>query len=99
MDKTITLAKPINLPVILRQAGYHPLDDARVRPFGNSYYPRFHLHANLKEQQLKCSLHLDQKQHTIDLPGLKRHAGESQGTAVQAELGRIERWISYAEML
>ena len=97
MDKTIQLNKPINVTTVLRQAGYHPLQGAWVRQLSNGYYPRFHLYLTDDTNSLKLSLHLDQKQSTIQMAGLKRHAGDYQSPVVAEEFGRIVRWIKYAE--
>ena len=97
MDKTVKLIKPINVATCLRQAGYHPITGSWVRHLGGGYYPRFHLYLTAKPAALKLSLHIDQKQHTIDMPGLKRHAGEYNSTIVQEEMSRLQRWIDYAQ--
>lgn len=97
MDCNLTLQKPINLATCLRQAGYHPITGSWVRPLSRGYYPRFHLYVSAAQPTLKLSLHLDQKQHTIDMPGLKRHAGEYRSAVVQAEMARLQRWISYMQ--
>ena len=97
MDKTVQLSKPINVGTLLRQAGYDPLNDAWVRQLSNAFYPRFHLYLSTKPNQLQLSLHLDQKQSTIAMSGLKRHAGDYQSPTVAAELSRILRWIEYIQ--
>jgi hypothetical protein len=99
MDKTVSLSKPINIGTLLRQAGYHPLNDAWVRQLSNAYYPRFHLYLSADPDQLKLSLHLDQKQSTIKLAGLKRHAGDYQSPVVTEELNRILRWVTYLQQI
>ncbi|EKD78413.1 MAG: hypothetical protein ACD_41C00349G0017 [uncultured bacterium] len=99
MDLKINLKKPINLASCLRQAGYHPITGSWVRHLGRGHYPRFHLYLGDKPNSLKLSLHIDQKQHTIDMPGLKRHAGEYNSTIVQEEMARLQRWVKYSESL
>lgn len=99
MDLTIALPKPINLATCLRQAGYHPISGSWVRLLSRGYYPRFHLYVSDSKNKIKLSLHLDQKQHTLDMPGLKRHAGEYNSAIVQAEMKRLQHWIKYHETL
>lgn len=99
MDLTIALLKPINLTTCLRQAGYHPISGSWVRLLSRGYYPRFHLYPSDDISQIKLSLHIDQKQHTLDMPGLKRHAGEYNSAIVQEEMKRLQRWIKYYETL
>lgn len=97
MDKTINLKRQINVANMLRQAGYHPLQDAWVRQLSNAFYPRFHLYLRDDQTSLDLSLHLDQKQSTIKLAGLKRHAGDYKSPVVVAELERIIRWVMFAQ--
>lgn len=97
MDKLIALKQALNVAGVLRQAGYHPLNEAWVRPLSRSHYPRFHLYLSEQPTQIKLSLHLDQKQSTMNIPGLKRHAGDYNSSVVSEECGRIERWILYAQ--
>lgn len=99
MDVTINLQKKINLATCLRQAGYHPISGSWVRHLSRGHYPRFHLYFTNKPDVIKLSLHIDQKQHTIDLPGLKRHAGEYNSKIVHEEMKRIQRWLTYYETL
>ncbi|MDP3970848.1 MAG: hypothetical protein Q8P90_04045 [bacterium] len=89
----------MNVPMLLKQMGYHPILDRRaaqeswVRNLGRGHYPRFHLYP----EKNAFNMHLDQKQNTINLKGLKRHAGEYDGPVVEAEGERIKRWIDYAQ--
>lgn len=99
MDLKISLRTPINVTTCLRQAGYHPITGSWVRPLSGGHYPRFHLYLTDGETTVRLSLHLDQKQHTLDLPGLKRHAGEYNSTVVQEEMSRLKRWIAYYETI
>lgn len=92
----------INIPHVLRQAGFRPIIDrlsaqeSWARPIGRSHYPRFHLYVSTKKNATTFNLHLDQKKATIKLAGLKRHAGEYDSPAVEAELQRLRRWLDYA---
>lgn len=101
MKKTFR-GKQLNVPALLRQAGYHPIMDRQtatsswVRNLGRAHYPRFHLYVQDTPDTLTLNLHLDQKQSTMNIPGLKRHAGEYDGTVVEEEMGRLERWVNYA---
>lgn len=99
MDIKINLQKKINLATCLRQAGYHPITGSWVRTLSRGYYPRFHLYVSDGKNHIKLSLHIDQKQHTIDMPGLKRHAGEYNSAIVQEETKRLQRWIKYYEAI
>lgn len=92
----------INVLQVLRQAGFRPIVDrlssheSWARPIGRSHYPRFHLYVTSKPNSTTFNLHLDQKKATIKLAGLKRHAGEYDSPAVEAELQRLQRWLDYA---
>lgn len=100
MNKTFKITQ-LNVPALLRQAGYHPIMDRQsatsswVRNLSRAHYPRFHLYVDDQAGSLKLSLHLDQKQSTMNIKGLKRHAGEYDGAVVEAEMGRLERWVQY----
>ncbi|MFA5995298.1 MAG: hypothetical protein WCW27_00405 [Patescibacteria group bacterium] len=92
-----TLTKPINLSSVLRQMGFHPLENSWVRTLGRYYYPRFHMYIETATpNELVLDLHLDQKQTTIKFNN-KRHAGEYHGAVVEAEADRIKRWLDYAQ--
>ncbi|MBI4407053.1 MAG: hypothetical protein HY565_00955 [Candidatus Kerfeldbacteria bacterium] len=103
MDITITWNKPINVMNFLRQVGYHPIHDYQdskdswVRNLGSGHYPRFHLYTKGDNRTTTFSLHIDQKQHTMEVPGVKRHAGEYDSAVVQQEGNRLQRWIQYAQ--
>lgn len=92
----------LNTPALLRQAGYHPILDRNtgseswVRNLSRAHYPRFHLYINDTPDMLSLSLHLDQKQSTMKIKGLKRHAGEYDGPVVEEEMNRLERWVQYS---
>jgi hypothetical protein len=94
----------LNIPLVLRQSGYHPISDYRtqhdswVRTLGRQFYPRFHLYINQSSAgTVTFDLHLDQKQHTANIAGLTRHAGEYDGSTVVGEADRIQRWLNYAQ--
>lgn len=101
MKKTFHI-KQLNVPALLRQAGYHPILDRQagqeswVRNLSRAHYPRFHLYIDDTPTSLTLNLHLDQKQSTMNIKGLKRHAGEYDGSVVEAEMGRLDRWVQYA---
>lgn len=83
--------------------GYHPIADRRtgseswVRQLSGSFYPRFHMYVGTDKKDIHLSLHLDQKKSTINVPGLKRHAGEYNSATVTAEGARIQRWLDYSQ--
>lgn len=103
MDIKYTLQRQINLNTLIRQMGYHPIVDRRtntqswVRLLSSGFYPRFHMYITLQPQSVHLSLHIDQKKQTMDLPGLKRHAGEYNSPVVQAEGARLQRWLDYSQ--
>lgn len=102
MKITYLQQRPVNLNLILRKMGYHPIMDKRamkeswVRTLSQSFYPRFHLYIkNTDARTIILDIHLDQKQHTIELAGVSRHAGEYDSPRVEEEAGRIQRWLQY----
>lgn len=104
MDIDYNGVKPINVPLLLRKAGYHSIFDFRggheswVRNLAAAHYPRFHLYATVSNPKaFRLDLHLDQKQATIQLKGMSRHSGEYDGAVVEEEIGRIKRWLQYAQ--
>ncbi|EKD76231.1 MAG: hypothetical protein ACD_43C00184G0004 [uncultured bacterium] len=103
MDITYPLRKPINPINVLRQAGYHPINDYKsgqdswVRTLGNLHYPRFHLHFKTTANAIQISLHIDQKQAASRFAKVPRHAGEYDSPIVQAEIGRLQRWFDYSQ--
>lgn len=101
MDISYRLTKPVNVMTALRQMGYHPVLDRRSqheswsRTLGRGFYPRFHLYVTTaNDQEIELSLHLDQKQFTMQAVK-SRHGGEYHGSVVEAEGGRIRRWLDY----
>lgn len=103
MKLTCHNSQNLNIPRLLRSAGYHAILDrlagkaSWVRTMGRSHYPRFHLYISENSNSVAFNLHLDQKKDTLKLKGIKRHAGEYDGLRVTEEMERIERWIKYAQ--
>lgn len=85
--------------------GYAPILDRRsakeswVRLLGRGHYPRFHIYLKQYERKTIFTLHLDQKQSTIPLKGIRRHGGEYDSSVVAAEVERIKRWLQYADKI
>ncbi len=49
------------LPRLMRKIGYAPHYDSFVRRIGGADYPRFHIYAQEKGEEIVINLHLDQK--------------------------------------
>ncbi len=98
-------SRAVNLPAVLRQAGYHPIIDKKtqqqswVRNLGRGHYPRFHLYFKKQADKTVLKIHLDQKQQTIKIKGLKRHAGEYDTNVIKEEVSRLKRWLQHAKVL
>lgn len=79
--------------VTLRRLGYVPFTDPKsgeesyTRRLGTHFYPRFHLYVDLKPDELRLNLHLDQKQASYQ--GFRKHSGEYDGPTVEAEADRL----------
>ena len=90
----IRIPKPSGHPdLTLRRLGYVPFrdpqsgEDSYVRRLGTHFYPRFHLYVELRSNELRLNLHLDQKQASYE--GYRKHSGEYDGPTVEAEAGRM----------
>lgn len=83
---------------LLRQAGYAFLIDKNtgqesfVRGLGRNYYPRFHLYLSEQNGRVILNLHLDQKQASY--AGAYAHNAEYDGEAVEAEMARIQDFVT-----
>ncbi len=87
----------INLPQLLRLAGYSYHEDRRTsqgsfsRVLGGGRYPRLHLYSQENDQQFILNLHLDQKQASY--AGYNRHSGEYEGEVIEQEITRLKQLI------
>lgn len=84
---------------ILREAGYIPILDRKsgkqsyVFKIGGAHYPRYHVYVEEEtDTLLKLHLHLDNREHGW---GQKLHDTEYKGENVDAEAGRLERWLKH----
>lgn len=83
----------------LRKCGYAAFEDPRtkensfVRRLSSDFYPRFHVYAEEKGDQLIINLHLDQKHASYE--GSHMHSGEYDGELVEEEGRRLENEINY----
>lgn len=88
---------PVNL---LRRAGYifqrkdgHEM--SFIRPLAAAGYPRFHMYAKLRGEDLDVSFHLDQKKETYGDD--TRHHGEyEESGALKQEADRIKSFLTPA---
>lgn len=91
---TVNISRPSNSRVALQRVGYAAFRDPRtgsesyVRRLANGFYPRFHLYAEERGEQLRLNLHLDQKQPSYG-GGSHMHSGEYEGSTVEQEMQRI----------
>lgn len=96
----LRIPAPANSGVAVQRCGYAAFRDPRTgsesytRRLGRGFYPRFHLYAEVRAEQLVLKLHLDQKQPTY-LRG-SAHSGEYDGPVVTAEGERITRLLTTA---
>jgi hypothetical protein len=85
---------PVN---ILRRAGYafqrhEGQEMSFVRALARAGYPRFHMYASTKENQLTINIHLDQKKNTYG--NETRHHGEyEEDGPLKTEAERIRNVI------
>lgn len=88
-----------NPTLLLRKAGYVPFTDPKTGKesftlrLQSGFYPRFHLYVKEDGDAYIFDLHLDQKQPSYG--GSHMHNGEYDGPVVEAEIGRIDRWVKY----
>lgn len=55
-------------------------------------FPRYHVYIEEKDQEVIFDLHLDQKRPSYE--GSRMHAGEYDGTAVEREAEKIQKFVS-----
>ena len=83
-----------NIGVALRRAGYRFQHQdggemSFVKSLASAGFPRFHIYASLKEDNLMLSLHLDQKKETYG--DSTRHHGEyADGGPLKVEIQRLK---------
>ncbi len=84
---------------ILREAGYFPILDRRsgkqsyILRLTANRYPRFHVYVEGEsDDELRLHLHLDYREHGW---GQRLHDTEYDGEQVQAEAGRLKRWLQH----
>jgi len=81
----------------LRRVGYGYIRDHRtghdsfVRRLGSNFYPRLHMYAEEKGEQIIFNLHLDQKQASY--PGAHMHNAEYDGAVVAEEMARLKSLV------
>lgn len=81
-----------NILVLLRQIGYRFLSgspDTEMSFVQGASYPRFHLFIEKSSDELRCSLHLDQKKPSYS--GSTAHSGEYEGEIIENEVERIKQ--------
>ncbi|MBT4277490.1 hypothetical protein HOD96_01955 [Candidatus Falkowbacteria bacterium] len=64
MKFTIQNTTGYNLPRLMRHLGYVPFHDAYTRRLGTGFYPRFHVYADERGNDITINLHLDQKKQS-----------------------------------
>ncbi len=98
MKLTFPRAAISNVVNVLRRAGYSPFVDPKshessyVLRLTKGFYPRFHLYATDRGENITFDVHLDQKQPSYGEGHM--HAGEYDGPTIEKECARIERAVS-----
>lgn len=94
----LRLRKPaVTASVALQRVGYAPFRDPNtgetsyVRRLASNFYPRFHIYAEEKGEELVIKLHLDQKKPSY--VGFTKHSGEYDGPVVEKECDRISSFF------
>lgn len=88
-----------NPKLLLEEAGYHGFIDPNTQQLsyimrlGREFYPRYHLYVTQKADALTFDLHIDQKHASYE--GQRAHSGEYDGTLVEEEMARLQRWLTY----
>jgi hypothetical protein len=86
-----------NPRMIMRNCGYAEIRDRRTMQtsyalrLGREHYPRFHAYIDIIDGGFQVNLHIDQKKASYE--GQTAHSGEYEGEKVEAEGGRIGRWV------
>ena len=97
----LTIAKnrlSMNPEQFLRRAGYAYILDRQsgqgsfVRRMGRGFYPRFHVYASERGENIEFNLHLDQKQPSY--AGSHAHNAEYEGEAVEGETERLKNLLN-----
>ena len=84
--------------MFLRKAGYGYIRDRKtghdsfVRRLGSGFYPRLHMYAEERGEQVIFNLHLDQKQASY--AGAHAHNAEYGGEVVEEEIERLSGLIA-----
>lgn len=82
-----------NALTLMRRAGYtfqknEGDEQAWVRVFGTSGYPRFHIYTKQEKLSLLVHIHLDHKKHTYG-EDTRHHADYGGSAPVQEEVARL----------
>lgn len=74
---------------LMRRLGYQPsrFNDSFIRLIGRENYPRFHLYLKNNDNDIKFSLHLDQKRASYQAQ--TAHSGDYDSPEVTVEKQRI----------
>ena len=87
----------MNWKIVMNRLGYHEHYDRRsqqtsyIRRLRSLNYPRHHVYLEMREQDVRVNLHMDEKQ--VSYEGQPRHSGEYDSELVQKEGERIKKFI------
>ncbi len=87
------------LRMLMRKCGYTEKPGKQisyVNAFGVGGYPRFHAYVDTIEGGYIIKLHLDQKKPTYG--SYIAHSGEYDGSVVEREGVRIQKWFNYLKL-
>lgn len=88
MKISLPLSKVGNPRVFFSRLGYHAEPNGSyARRVSGQPFPRYHVYADLRGEEVIVNLHLDAKKPSY--AGTSAHAGEYDGPLVEAELQRI----------
>lgn len=98
MQAFIPQSRNLNWKIVLNRLGYHEHFDQRsqqvsyIHRLRSLNYPRYHLYLEMRGQDVRVNLHIDEKQASYE--GQTRHSGEYDGVLVQNEIARIINYVA-----
>lgn len=92
------MPRPANTTVAVQRCGYARFRDPRTGQesytlrLGSGFYPRWHLYAEERADELVLNLHLDQKKPSYGVG--HAHSGEYEGAIVETETLRLKSLLN-----
>jgi hypothetical protein len=97
MQFIIPQSRNLNWKILMNRLGYHEHYDQRsqqtsyIRRLRSLNYPRYHVYLEMRGDDMRINIHLDEKQ--VSYEGQARHSGDYGSELVQREGERLKSYI------